>query len=302
MKIGAVLVLILAFLVLGLPSVQGVQLTVRLWPDRGEMGVYRIGELITIYAKANLEANGKLTHFQPSSAKVEQLPPVVLSPGIDQTVWQSPAALPSGRERILLESNTGTGTVSAECSYLVASPDAPADDSFYYPAYIDQLARGVLSGDDQGNANPEQAVTRAEFIKMLLLNLGQSSQPQTNTLFPDVPEDFWGSGYIALGHTLALIEGYPDGTFHPNNPVTKAEAITMIARALQWPPTAPSFSTFWDVLPKHWAYGYIEVALTRNLIQEGDDVAVLSEDSFSPDLPALREVCWVFLMRTHEDL
>ena len=50
--------------------------------------------------------------------------------------------------------------------------------------------------------------------------------------FPDVDSGHWASGSIAAAASQGWLEGYPDGTFRPDQPITRAEAITVINRIL----------------------------------------------------------------------
>ena len=52
----------------------------------------------------------------------------------------------------------------------------------------------------------------------------------------DVPANSWASGYINVAVTMGIINGYPDGTFKPENPVTYAEALKMILAAIGYVP------------------------------------------------------------------
>lgn len=96
---------------------------------------------------------------------------------------------------------------------------------------------GILDGMGDGTFRPDSILTRAQFCKMAIAAMGQSdvvAQYRNYTIFPDVRGSHWASGYINLavrGETR-LLTGYPNGTFAPDDPVTFAQAVTILMRLL----------------------------------------------------------------------
>jgi len=78
-----------------------------------------------------------------------------------------------------------------------------------------------------------------------------------------------------------MISGYPDGTFKPDNLVTRAEISTMISRARDWSFTDVS-SDFPDVPPTHWSYPYVMA------VKEKGVVGGYPDGTFKPDNQATR--------------
>ena len=113
---------------------------------------------------------------------------------------------------------------------------------------IDLLqAISVMSGDDKGNFNPDQVVTRAEMAVIVCnilygknLNVGQFVGTD---VFNDVP--LWAQGYVNLAASLGIVAGVGDGKFAPNEPVTTAQAALMICRALGYFQTDAEFAKGW---------------------------------------------------------
>ena len=94
----------------------------------------------------------------------------------------------------------------------------------------------IANGDENGNMNYDKEVTRAEFVKMAI-NASTNKEAAANiklniSLFPDVKNSYWGSGYISVAVNNGLVTGYSDGTFKPNNAVTLEEAVTIVLRLL----------------------------------------------------------------------
>ncbi len=98
----------------------------------------------------------------------------------------------------------------------------------------------IMVGDDEGNFNFDNYVTRAEMAKIAVAS---SSYKNTVALglqfspFSDVKGTFWGAPYIRAAVSAGIVEGYIDGTFRPNGTVTYEEAITMMLRVLGYTET-----------------------------------------------------------------
>jgi hypothetical protein len=77
--------------------------------------------------------------------------------------------------------------------------------------------------------------------------------------------------YVETATFRGVAGGYEDGTFRPNNPVTRAQAAKMLTTARSWPPYYPPVQTFTDVPPADWSYGYVEAAYSRSIIGGYED-------------------------------
>ncbi|MFS0783164.1 beta-N-acetylglucosaminidase domain-containing protein [Bacillus sp. 1P06AnD] len=96
---------------------------------------------------------------------------------------------------------------------------------------IQYLAQGKITvGDQKGNFNPNQQVTRAEAAAMIgrALNLDGTKR---KTSFKDVGASMFASGYIQSAVDKKILSGYKDGSFKPNEKVTRGEMAIMISRA-----------------------------------------------------------------------
>lgn len=97
-------------------------------------------------------------------------------------------------------------------------------------------ALGVYSGSGIGSAvRPDDPITRAEFSKVVVTAIGRGGTAAglaglKPTFTDEVPA--WAWGYVNVAVYAGIINGYEDGTFKPNNPVTYAEAVTMLIRAI----------------------------------------------------------------------
>lgn len=147
--------------------------------------------------------------------------------------------------RLIENPDSGTGT----CSYT----DVPSNAWYAQPVRA-LCALGIF--DDGATFRPEDVMTRAEFVKILV----QVKPVVAGTAsFPDVPAMHWAAPYIGAAASAGWIAGYPDGTFLPNNGLTRAEACTVVNRMLgRTGDTAQAqklvtLGLFSDVPASHWA-------------------------------------------------
>lgn len=123
---------------------------------------------------------------------------------------------------------------------------------------------GLVEGYDDGSFHPDQEITRAEFIRFLnqSIRAGSTSQPESPISFTDVKKSDWYYDEIQIAVTRGYVLGFEDGSFHPNDPVTRAQAASFIKKALRLPDdpdTALNATDFAD-LPE-WAIGDIGATL-----------------------------------------
>ncbi|MEG1879795.1 MAG: S-layer homology domain-containing protein, partial [Oscillospiraceae bacterium] len=106
-----------------------------------------------------------------------------------------------------------------------------AKDNIDY-ALFDLKTFDIMTGDENGNLNLDENITRAEFSKMVVSMIGYPDiQPKT-TIFPDVKQDHWASGYIATLNTMNLVKGSDDGKFYPDEFITSDEMCVILVNSL----------------------------------------------------------------------
>ncbi|WP_085522171.1 N-acetylmuramoyl-L-alanine amidase [Tuberibacillus sp. Marseille-P3662] len=100
----------------------------------------------------------------------------------------------------------------------------------------------------------------------LFLSLGLFQQTAAATPnFPDVPDNYRAAEEINYLFNQGIIEGFRNGTFHPNEEVTRADAAVMIGKALNLDGTKQS-TKFPDVAKDFYASGYIQSAYEKGII------------------------------------
>ena len=91
---------------------------------------------------------------------------------------------------------------------------------------------GILNGYPDGNFAPNGNITRAEFAAMAVRFFTDEEEDVKGDSFPDIA-DHWANYEINLAYAKDIIEGYPDGTFKPDQEITRAEAVTIVNRVLE---------------------------------------------------------------------
>ena len=103
-------------------------------------------------------------------------------------------------------------------------------DKWYYSAVSVMTDGGYINGYSDGTFRGENAITRAEFVAMLTRFMGARACGSCG--FTDVSAAHWAYDSIAAASANGWITGYPDGSFRPERPITRAEAMAIINRAL----------------------------------------------------------------------
>lgn len=133
-----------------------------------------------------------------------------------------------------------TALLAACLSCSLAAPALAASAAPVPVAEATQVvqALGIMAGDQNGNMNLSNRVTRAEFVTMAVKATpgGDQVGQAATSPYPDVPWNHWASGYVEAAVADGLISGYTDGTFHPGNPITLAEGATIVLQLLDYGP------------------------------------------------------------------
>lgn len=122
---------------------------------------------------------------------------------------------------------------------------------------------GIINGYPDGTFRPNAPITRAEMAKVIAMfaELNKDSEG-----FKDIA-GHWAEAYIKLAAGNGWIAGYPDGTFRPDQYITRAETMTMINRVLERVPSTEKhllayevMLTFPDNQPGDWYYIAVQEA------------------------------------------
>lgn len=105
-----------------------------------------------------------------------------------------------------------------------------AAGAWYNHAVSTLSAMGIVKGDSHGKFNPNAPITRAEFAA-----IAARFDDKANTTAVDFSDiaSHWAKDEISAAANNGWINGYTDGTFRPNNKITRAEAMTLVNRVLK---------------------------------------------------------------------
>ena len=112
----------------------------------------------------------------------------------------------------------------------------PYFDVFPYDWYNNAISTmtnaDIVEGYPDDSFRPNGNITRAEFAAMAVRFFTGEDVDVNDNVFPDV-QDHWANYEINLAYAHDLIQGYPDGTFRPDQEITRAEAVTIVNRVLE---------------------------------------------------------------------
>lgn len=178
--------------------------------------------------------------------------------------------------------------------------DTGKDD--YYPTIINKDT-GMLNKTDHfayvigypdGTVHPNGQITRAEvatiFFRLLRDEVRDGAFTTSNT-YSDVAYGKWYNNPISTMSALGIITGYPDGTFKPNKPITRAEFAAIAARFDET--QSGKSATFSDVIG-HWAAKEIGIAYYNDWIKGYPD------GTFKPDQNITRAEAMTLINRVLE--
>lgn len=117
-------------------------------------------------------------------------------------------------------------------------------------------SKGLIQGYEDGTFKPGNTITRAEFVTLMNNAKGFWSEGSIN--FSDVKNGSWFYSAVARAVAAGYVKGYSDGSFKPNNTITRAEAAVMIANTAKLSANEAGAYRFTDIgsIPA-WARGSV---------------------------------------------
>ena len=177
------------------------------------------------------------------------------------------------------------------------------------------VALGFISGYKDGSFRPTEPLTREQLVSMVYgalesidsLNLEPASSVPTQP-YPDVESSRWSASKIQWAKENDIVKGYPDGSFQPGTPVTRAELIAVLQNAAKFAKTKQGESaelvtdkepTNFSDISSHWGAETIQaMSAYCNVASPYQETG----DSFNPDTPAQRDYAAAATLRTHDCL
>ncbi|HEY9662375.1 MAG TPA: S-layer homology domain-containing protein, partial [Allocoleopsis sp.] len=166
-------------------------------------------------------------------------------------------------------------------------------DTHWAKACILALAqKNVISGYPDGRFLPDASLKRAEFAALMQKAFPNAPQVRQPIEFPDVPATYWGYAVVQWGYSRGFFSGSSEGTFQPEQPITRLQVLLVLAAALgltapdQPDETLKVYFTDSSTIPQ-WARGTIAATVQADLVVNYPNVRQLR-----PNANATRaEVC-----------
>lgn len=163
--------------------------------------------------------------------------------------------------------------MDVDASYSSSFNDVKA--GAWYANYIGYMEDyNIINGYEDGSFRPDAAITRAEFAAMA--SRFDKLENTDKNAFTDVAASHWAINSINSAAAKGWIGGYPDGTFRPNQYISRAEVVSIVNNMLEREIDAASiagaqYKTFPDVAANHWAYyDVIEAANEHDYNKDGN--------------------------------
>ena len=124
--------------------------------------------------------------------------------------------------------------IISSCQGVFASvfPDLE-ENHWCYDTIVKYYQKGIIQGYEDGTFRPNNPITRAEYVKIVNQFFAYSSDNTQKSDFTDIPEYAWYLAYVNEAVSRGYIKGYEDGTFRPNAPIRRQEAVAILARILK---------------------------------------------------------------------
>ena len=192
--------------------------------------------------------------------------------------------LPAGGAYTVAEAPSGyTVTSVGETGVIPADGTATASFNNHRDAYVPIIVPtpganptlettdhyAYIIGYEDGTVRPEGNITRAEaatiFFRLLRDDVRGQYWTQVNP-YSDVDGEDWFNNAVSTLAAMGIIDGYPDGTFRPNAPITRAEMAKIAVSFFTGTGGAGYAGQFSDVLGGEWFVGYLERALELGIV------------------------------------
>ena len=155
-----------------------------------------------------------------------------------------------------------TMSQSADMPQSQVAPSSSAEENA-------QTAPSASESSDHASESPEPltgSITVPEPRVPEDIAAGILTPQREPLVFSDLPDDHWGKPYIDALTALGILNGFPDGSYAPDSPMTRAELAVQVAQAFDVESTLPS-ETFTDIPEGYWAAITIDEAVTTGFMR-----------------------------------
>lgn len=178
----------------------------------------------------------------------------------------------------------------------------------------DAYDHGWMNGEAAGIFSPDGPLTRAQAVTVLSRIMMEGPESPVSGAggaagdaalsggspsgigFADVTPDHWAAGAIAWAYANGIVDGIADGSFAPDEPLTREQMTAMLARLLNYPPvSANTKRPYADVAPDRWSHAAIQTMSEYGVVDGYPD------GTFRPEEPVTRAQMAVLMTRGFSD-
>lgn len=164
-----------------------------------------------------IRVQGRITYLASEIPDEAAIPAVLLG-----NVEPRPTANPSPTSPFTPKATTPS--LESRFNDLVGHWSAP---------FVEALAeKNLVKGFLDGTFLPDTQVTRAQFAALVAAAFSEAKSRRSISRFPDVSATFWAAQAIRFAQSRGFISGFPDGSFRPNAPLTRVQAMVALVNGL----------------------------------------------------------------------
>jgi uncharacterized repeat protein (TIGR01451 family) len=279
-------------------------------PSGPVLSIQKIAAADSVMAGENITYNILVANTSSqtlSQVKVtDELPPQVsfvsadnggvYNPGTGVVTWELGTFNPGDWKSLTLvvkvDSSTPDGTIIHNKAVATALRHPPVESEDEVVVVGSKVHEAFIKGYPDGTFGPNRNVTRGEIAAIIARLLHLEGTVTGTQFYSDVPGTHWTFKYVEAVTRANIMKGFPDGTFRPNQPATRADVAVAMLRAREIDPVvflpAPPFPD----IAGHWAIKEIETAYVLGII-EG-----LPDGTFHPNDPIIRSETVTLMCRT----
>lgn len=149
-------------------------------------------------------------------------------------------------------------------------------DAWYYTEVETLYNIGIISGYEDGTFKPDAPVSRGEFAK---LAVAWGDLPRTDkVVFSDVTNEHWSYQFVGAAYAAGWLKGYDDGTYKPDQDISRAETVTMVNQVINRAITLEKLkelgveNPYSDLVETYWAYADLICATVKHTAADWHDI------------------------------
>jgi photosystem II stability/assembly factor-like uncharacterized protein len=239
----------------------------------GAAGLWRHSGSTSPVATATPQAIATATSIPASSATATIRPAnTAVATSTPQATFTSQATA-TASATAASASATATSQPQATATTVAQCEDSFSDVSpgdYFYDGVSYLFCRGAISGYQDGTFKPYDNATRGQLAKIITLAEQWAIELPQVPHFSDVPAGTTFYPYVETAYSHGVIGGYEDGTFRPNNNVTRGQIAKIVVLARGWEPVYAG-EDFSDVPAGSTFHPYVEAAYAHDILSGYED-------------------------------